>query len=214
MSGSFEGLGAYTYSDPTHWSRGVGRLTLSAQGSFSEDVKWKVGGRVDGDLVYATSNFYLPAVKHNQQFTAFWGENYLDVSAGSWDFRVGAQQIIWGEVVGTVLRRCRLGARYARVPVAALRRDSHSAMGGARRILRRRLPSGVHLDSDPDVRSDRQAGRRLLSGAAPVADTRQRGRAIPRSAIVPTATSAIRTTAFAPIRSSRDGIWRRSITGA
>jgi hypothetical protein len=59
-----------------------------------------VGGRVDGDLVYATSNFYLPAVKHNQQFSAFWGENYLDVSAGSWDFRVGAQQIIWGEVVG------------------------------------------------------------------------------------------------------------------
>ena len=98
--GSFESLGAYTYSDPAHWSRGVGRLTLSAQGSFSENVKWRVGGRVDGDIVYATSNFYLPAVKHNQQASAFWGENYLDVSAGSWDFRIGAQQIVWGEVVG------------------------------------------------------------------------------------------------------------------
>jgi hypothetical protein len=93
-------LGAYTYADPTHWSRGVGRLTLNAQGSFSEDVKWKIGGRVDGDIVYATSNFYLPAVKNNQQFSAIWGENYLDVSAGSWDFRLGAQQIIWGEVIG------------------------------------------------------------------------------------------------------------------
>jgi hypothetical protein len=59
-----------------------------------------VGGRVDGDIVYATSNFYLPAVKENQRFSAFWGENYLDVSAGAWDFRFGAQQIIWGEVIG------------------------------------------------------------------------------------------------------------------
>jgi len=100
LSGSFEGLGAYTYADPTHWSRAVGRLSLAAQGEFTADVKWRVGGRVDGDLVYATSDFYLPAVKRNQRLTAIWGENYIDVSAGSWDFRVGAQQIIWGEVVG------------------------------------------------------------------------------------------------------------------
>lgn len=98
--GSVDALGAYTYSDPAHWSRGVGRLTLGAQGAFSEDVRWKLSGRVDGDIVYATSNFYLPAVKDNQQLTAIWGENYLDVSAGSWDFRLGAQQIIWGEVMG------------------------------------------------------------------------------------------------------------------
>ena len=90
----------YTYSDPTHWSRAVGRLTLNAQGEATSNVKWKVGGRVDGDLVYATSNFYLVPVKRNQRFSAIWGENYIDVSAGAWDFRVGAQQIIWGEVVG------------------------------------------------------------------------------------------------------------------
>src|SRR4029079_12772364 len=92
-SGSFECLGAYTYSDPAHWSRGVGRLTLAAQGELSESVKWILGGRVDGDLVYETSNFYLHPVKANQRFNAFWGENYIDFSASdSWDFRVGAQQ--------------------------------------------------------------------------------------------------------------------------
>ena len=64
-------------------------------------MKWKLSGRVDGDLVYATSNFYLQPVKRNQRFSAFWGENYVDFAASdSWDFRVGAQQIIWGEVVG------------------------------------------------------------------------------------------------------------------
>jgi len=100
VNGWFDGLGAYTYSDPAHWSRGVGRLALNAQGAFSDNVKWKIGGRVDGDIVYATSDFYLEPVKRNQRFTAIWGENYIDASAGSWDFRVGAQQIIWGEVVG------------------------------------------------------------------------------------------------------------------
>ena len=100
FSGSFDGLGAYTYSDPAHWSRGVGRLTLAAQGEFAENVKWKVGGRLDGDIVYATSDFYLDPVKRNQRTSAIWGENYLDISAGSWDFRLGAQQIVWGEVVG------------------------------------------------------------------------------------------------------------------
>ena len=99
-TGMFDALGAYTYADPSHWSRGVGRLGLAAQGAFSENVKWKLAGRIDGDIVYATSDFYLDPVKRNQRFSAFWGENYLDVSAGSWDFRFGAQQIIWGEVVG------------------------------------------------------------------------------------------------------------------
>jgi len=100
VSGSFDGLGAYTYADPKHWSRGVGRLTLAAQGAIAETVKWKVGGRVDGDVVYATSDFYLDPVKRNERLSAIWGENYIDFSAGSWDFRLGAQQIVWGEVVG------------------------------------------------------------------------------------------------------------------
>ena len=100
FSGSFDALGAYTYSDPAHWSRGVGRLTLAAQGEFADNVKWKVGGRLDGDLVYATSNFYLDPVKRNQRTSAIWGENYVDFSAGALDFRLGAQQIVWGEVIG------------------------------------------------------------------------------------------------------------------
>jgi len=100
FSGSFDALGAYTYADPTHWSRGVGRLTLSAQGQFSEDVKWKIGGRADGDIVYATSNFYLDPVKRNQRTSAIWGENYIDFPAGPLEFRIGAQQIVWGEVIG------------------------------------------------------------------------------------------------------------------
>ena len=100
FGGFFDALGAYTYRDPRHWSRGVGRLDVSAQGQFAPGVKWKVGGRVDADIVYFTSNFYLDEVKRDQRFTAIWGENYVDFEAGGWDFRIGTQQIVWGEVVG------------------------------------------------------------------------------------------------------------------
>jgi hypothetical protein len=100
VTGFFDALGAFTYSDPTHWSRGVARLQLNAQGALPGGAKWKVGGRVDGDVIYAGSEFYLDPVKKNQQLTAIWGENYVDFSAGDWDFRIGAQQIVWGEVIG------------------------------------------------------------------------------------------------------------------
>ena len=91
---------AYTYSDPSHWSRAVNRLQLSAQGEFGGGVKWKIGARGDLDPVYMTSNFYLSDVKNDQRANLFWRETYLDFSAGGWDFRVGAQNVVWGDVVG------------------------------------------------------------------------------------------------------------------
>ena len=100
LTGFYDGLAAYTYAEPGHWSRAVSRLEIDAAGRFSETVKWKLGGRVDVDPVYFGSDFYPDRVKHDQRARFFHRENYLDVSAGDWDFRVGAQQIVWGEVVG------------------------------------------------------------------------------------------------------------------
>ena len=100
LGGFLDGLPAYTYSSPSHWSRAVGRVQLTAQGEFADQVKWKLGARVDVDPVYYSSNFYLDPVKRNQRLDFFYRENYLDFSAGDWDFRLGAQQIVWGEVVG------------------------------------------------------------------------------------------------------------------
>ena len=100
VTGFFDGLGAYTYGEPGHWSRAVARLQLNAQGRLSENVTWKVGGRVDVDPLYYGSDFYSDRVKRDQRLDFFHRENYLDVSAGDWDFRLGAQQIVWGEVAG------------------------------------------------------------------------------------------------------------------
>ena len=100
IGGFFDVEPAYTYASPAHWSRGVARLQLTAQGQIADQVRWKLGARVDADPVYYSSNFYLDPVKHDQRLEVFYRENYLDFSAGDWDFRLGAQQIVWGEVLG------------------------------------------------------------------------------------------------------------------
>ena len=46
------------------------------------------------------TDFYSTAVRDNQQLERSVRETYLDVSAGDWDFRLGRQHIIWGEMVG------------------------------------------------------------------------------------------------------------------
>ncbi len=100
LSGFFEFTPAYTYADPKHWSRAVNRLAVDARGDLGSGVKWKLGARVDIDPIYMGSNFYLQDVKEDQRATAIWRENYVDFDAGGWDFRVGAQNIVWGDVVG------------------------------------------------------------------------------------------------------------------
>jgi hypothetical protein len=91
---------AYTYSDPSHWSRGVMRLQLFGEGRLGAHGKWRIGGRADVDPVIANSGFYLDAVGRDQRSDFFWRETYIDFSAGDWEFRLGAQNIVWGEVVG------------------------------------------------------------------------------------------------------------------
>src|SRR5437763_10213875 len=124
----FYGLGLdYTYASPAHWSRAVNRLQFDIEGALSESVKYKLGGRVDADPVYAGSDFYRPAVKRDQRLDAIWRENYLDISAGDWAVRVGAQRTIWAEVVGLC---------FADVGSAAGLGEFRLPRGGIRRIRR------------------------------------------------------------------------------
>jgi hypothetical protein len=99
LHGFVGGTAAYTYDDPDHWSRGVMRLQLSAEGRLG-GAKWKIGGRADVDPVIGNSGFYLDRVKDDQRTDFFWRETFIDFSAGDWEFRVGAQNVVWGEVVG------------------------------------------------------------------------------------------------------------------
>lgn len=91
---------ADTYSSPEHISKAKLRTELSRTGQFNEHIKWKISGRFDYDAAYDVSNFYPPAVRRDQRQEFFLRENYLDISAGNFDFRLGRQHVIWGEMVG------------------------------------------------------------------------------------------------------------------
>jgi hypothetical protein len=91
---------ADNYSNPEHFSKFKLRTELSRTGQFNEHIKWKVSGRFDYDAVYDLSSFYPEPVRDNQRAQFFVRENYLDMSAGDFDFRLGRQHVIWGEMVG------------------------------------------------------------------------------------------------------------------
>ncbi|HZR02295.1 MAG TPA: DUF1302 family protein [Burkholderiales bacterium] len=91
---------AYTYASPSHWSRGVVRNQVEALGEVNASLHWKASLRVDVDPVYMTSEFYPDPVREDQRFEVLIRETYVDTNAGDWEFRLGRQNIVWGEVVG------------------------------------------------------------------------------------------------------------------
>ncbi len=91
---------ARTTASPEHWSKLRTRAELSAQGALGDGVKYKVSARADYDFAYGINDFYPPEVRRNQRTDLALRENYLDVNAGDWDFRLGRQHVVWGEMVG------------------------------------------------------------------------------------------------------------------
>lgn len=99
-SGFYQLEGAYTVASPDHGSKFLNRLDLNAQGKLSENVKWKVGAQLRYDAIYDMNNFYPEQVRKDQRSDVMFRENYLDISSGNWEFRLGRQHVVWGEVVG------------------------------------------------------------------------------------------------------------------
>ena len=91
---------ARAYQSPEHWSKMLTRADLSSQGNLGDGIKWKLGGRVDYDAVFSINDHYPSAVAKDQRFNLTLRENYLDIGAGDWDFRLGKQNVVWGEMVG------------------------------------------------------------------------------------------------------------------
>lgn len=91
---------ARTVAKPVHWSKMLGRLEFGTTGKLAEGIKWKLSARADYDAVFDVTDHYPGAVERNQRFSLMLRENYLDIGAGDWEFRLGRQHIVWGEMVG------------------------------------------------------------------------------------------------------------------
>ena len=100
LSGFYQNDLAYTYAGNKHWSRFNNTLDLSGQGRTANGIGWKLGGRTNYDPIYDLTDHYPSAVRKDQRFEAMVREAYIDVGAGDWDFRLGRQHVVWGEMVG------------------------------------------------------------------------------------------------------------------
>lgn len=91
---------ARAIDSPSHWSKMLTRVDVGSQGNLAEGIKWKLGARIDYDPVYSLTDYYSAEVARNQRFNLSLRENYLDMGSGDWDFRLGKQHVVWGEMVG------------------------------------------------------------------------------------------------------------------
>ncbi|MBF0485645.1 MAG: hypothetical protein HQL16_03920 [Candidatus Omnitrophica bacterium] len=74
-------------------------MLLGVTGAISNDISFKVSGRAYYDTVYNWTHNFNPEVKKDQQKELELRDTYLDYSNGPWDFRLGKQQIVWGDAV-------------------------------------------------------------------------------------------------------------------
>ena len=89
-------------ADPTHWSRARRPPRSSTRrAQFAENVKWKIERPRRRRSRLRDVEFLSRAGQARPALRLRSGARTTSTSRrGSWDFRVGAQQIIWGEVVG------------------------------------------------------------------------------------------------------------------
>jgi len=100
LKGFIQFEAARTSASPEHWSKLRTRAELGSSGKLGEGLKWKLGARFDYDFAYGINDYYPPEVRQNQRTNIELRENYLDYSAGNWEFRFGKQHVVWGEMVG------------------------------------------------------------------------------------------------------------------
>lgn len=100
IRGYFQTELARAYERPEHWSKLQGRVEMGTQGRLSQGLQWKVSGRLDYNAIYDLTDFYQPQVSDDQRAEFQLRETYLDVPAGDWEWRLGRQHIVWGEMVG------------------------------------------------------------------------------------------------------------------
>lgn len=100
--GGYAELGmAYTYRDPERWSHLRARGELTGSGQLAPRVRWKLNARAELDGAFDLEDEHYPAaVRRDQRRDFMLREAYVDVGHGDWEFRLGRQHVVWGEMVG------------------------------------------------------------------------------------------------------------------
>jgi hypothetical protein len=98
--GFYQSEFAYTYAEPGHVQQFRQVLEVGSKGQFSPQVRWYASVRLNFDPTYGSNDFYPERVVNDQDAEVMARETYLDIGRGDFEFRLGRQHIIWGEMVG------------------------------------------------------------------------------------------------------------------
>jgi len=101
LGGYAEFGAAYTWPDESHWSKLRARLALGLSGRLGARSRYKLSARADVDGAYwLEDDYYHRRVRRDQRTDFMIREAYVDFGAGDWEFRLGRQHVVWGEMVG------------------------------------------------------------------------------------------------------------------
>ncbi len=104
VGGYGEFAAAYTTADPERWSRLRTRLELTASGRLGGGPRFRLGARADYDAAYDIESRHYPReVRRDQRTGASIREAFVEFGAGEWEFTLGRQHVVWGEMVGLFL---------------------------------------------------------------------------------------------------------------
>lgn len=96
--------GAYTYGEPSHWSQLRARVELGTSGTGPFGARYKFVARAEVDGAFQVEDdFYSDAAKRDREVEVSIREAYLDFGSEDWEYRLGRQHIVWGEMVGLFL---------------------------------------------------------------------------------------------------------------
>ena len=157
-----------TFGEPDHWSRL--RVTKRAQRNrpVSDNVRWKLSGRLDYDAVFDVTNFYPQQVRKDERLNFFARENYIDFAAGDWDFRLGASISCGARSSGSsspTSSRRRTYRDFLLPEFDILRIPQWADACG---VYRQSIPCGAGVDTFSKLRQGPEARRRVLFAASTI----------------------------------------------
>ena len=94
---------AYRLSTPNQLTKLKTLGWIEGRYDFSSSVHLRLMGRGWYDGVYDLTDQYPSTVEGDEEFDIDLRQALLSVSAGGFDFRLGRQQIVWGEALGTFI---------------------------------------------------------------------------------------------------------------
>jgi hypothetical protein len=101
LSGFLQQLTAERLGPDPRLSQSMSTAYLTADGAAGSNVSYRVSGRAYHDGVFDQAGNYPTAVVNDMRNQAQLRDAYIDLSLGRFDFRLGNQQIVWGEALGT-----------------------------------------------------------------------------------------------------------------